>query len=416
VDDDAEEALGLLKEIIESLANGKSLDGAMNAFNRVVEDIRGDDRLSAYFDDLTKYVNRLLHDEGWVFSQQANRRADELIDRAQELIEGNAAWKADYRNLVDELRAYQRAIEDDKTISQLTKHASYLKTDLHDFGIAGFNIFSSKALGLYKDLYDVVLPRVIDSIKQIPLPRIEYVSEELDLAIDSFVIESASFIPDRVELTNFNDLVLEQGYAAFASNFDSSTRLRVQGLRFKASDIAYYVNSKSGWGWEDAGLLAIDLSDGGINFDVKLALAGEDDKETFFKVDTRQSRHRQPAVYVHSTFLTASAESRAVSVSRSDHWVLNTIVKPFVKPYIHDALKRTLEQQIRKFLEDADHQLYGFQERAVAASTAAPSPAAYFRALFAPHRRESAHSDWKASHLLLQPSRSRRRPARRTLA
>jgi hypothetical protein len=286
VDDDAEEALGLLKEIIESLANGKSLDGAMNAFNRVVEDIRGDDRLSAYFDDLTKYVNRLLHDEGWVFSQQANRRADELIDRAQELIEGNAAWKADYRNLVDELRAYQRAIEDDKTISQLTKHASYLKTDLHDFGIAGFNIFSSKALGLYKDLYDVVLPRVIDSIKQIPLPRIEYVSEELDLAIDSFVIESASFIPDRVELTNFNDLVLEQGYAAFASNFDSSTRLRVQGLRFKASDIAYYVNSKSGWGWEDAGLLAIDLSDGGINFDVKLALAGEDDKETFFKVDT----------------------------------------------------------------------------------------------------------------------------------
>lgn len=42
------------------------------------------------------------------------------------------------------------------------------------------------------------------------------------------------------------------------------------------------------------------------------------------------------------------------SVSRSDHWFLNTVLKSWVRGYIHDALIRTLEHQIRTALEDAD--------------------------------------------------------------
>lgn len=117
--------------------------------------------------------------------------------------------------------------------------------------------------------------------------RIEYVSADLDLAIDDFNLKSASFIPDKIEFINHNDVLLEQGYAAFATNFDSTARLRVSGLRFAAKNIAYYINSKKGWGYEDSGLLDIELTNKGLSFDVELENAGEDDRESFFKVKVR---------------------------------------------------------------------------------------------------------------------------------
>ena len=47
------------------------------------------------------------------------------------------------------------------------------------------------------------------------------------------------------------------------TNVDSQIRLKVEGLRISASDIAYYINSKEGWGWQDAGLLSFELAEQG---------------------------------------------------------------------------------------------------------------------------------------------------------
>ena len=66
-DDDASQALSLLREIIETLANGKSLDDVSNALDRLMRDIESDERLKSYFEDLGKFVERLLKDEGYVY-------------------------------------------------------------------------------------------------------------------------------------------------------------------------------------------------------------------------------------------------------------------------------------------------------------------------------------------------------------
>lgn len=285
-DDDASQAIALLRSIIETLANGKSLDDLYAAFDRVVKDVKGDERLSKFADDLDKFVERLLHDPGYVTSSKAYRRADGFVDRAQELVESNAEWKKDARALVDELRELQRQILDDKTTSDLITNLGYLQRDLGDLTSAGFNLLKANTTGLHKDVWNVLLPRIITAIKKIPLPRIEYVSETLDLAIDDFILESASFIPDRVQLVNHNNLVMQQGYAAFATSLDSTMRLKVTGLRVKASNVAYYVHSKAGWGFKDAGLLSLDLSNEGLCFDVALESADEEDRESFFKVKT----------------------------------------------------------------------------------------------------------------------------------
>lgn len=47
---------------------------------------------------------------------------------------------------------------------------------------AGLNIFSAQAKGFYRDFWNVILPRMITSIKEIPLPRIEYISKDFDVS------------------------------------------------------------------------------------------------------------------------------------------------------------------------------------------------------------------------------------------
>jgi len=365
-DENAQEAMTLLRGIVEDFAGGKSLDDVFRTFDKVVEDVKNDERLSTYFDDLQKFGNRLLHDEGYVLSQKASRKAEEFVDRAQELIQSNDQIKADVKALTQELKGYQKAFEAEKDTKELFQNLQNLSEDVADMSAAGLNIFSAQAKGFYRDFWNVILPRLISSVKEIPLPRIEYISADFDLAIDDFTLKSASFIPDKIEFINRNDILLEQGYAAFASNFDTTARLRVTGLRFSAKNIAYYICSKKGYGYEDSGLLDIDLVNRGLSFDVELENASGDDRETFFKVKK----------------VNVDLSSLNYSVSQSDHWILNSLLKPFARPFINMAIDKALEAQIKSSLEEADKQFYGLQQRTLAATRAQPSPANYLRAIF----------------------------------
>ena len=70
-----------------------------------------------------------------------------------------------------------------------------------------------------------------------------------------------------------------------ASEYDASVRLRVEGLHFQASNIAFWVSKKTGFlPFEDSGVLDIQFGPQGLSFDVTLDNADEDDQETFFTV------------------------------------------------------------------------------------------------------------------------------------
>lgn len=73
----------------------------------------------------------------------------------------------------------------------------------------------AESSGLYRDAIDVFLPRLIALVKEIPLPRIEFKSADVDFVVDDLSIKSASFIPDSIRIIQHNDLSLTQGYAAY---------------------------------------------------------------------------------------------------------------------------------------------------------------------------------------------------------
>lgn len=91
-------------------------------------------------------------------------------------------------SLRTELKGYQRAFEAEKDTKELFENLKNLTEDIADLSSAGLNIFSAQAKGIYvchlstsilssadlmlqRDFWNVILPRLISSIKEIPLPR-----------------------------------------------------------------------------------------------------------------------------------------------------------------------------------------------------------------------------------------------------
>ncbi|KAJ9113527.1 hypothetical protein QFC20_001878 [Naganishia adeliensis] len=355
-----------LRKFVENLA-GKSMDGVIETSQKAADDIKNDPRLSEYFNAIGEYLDRILHDEGYIVSQRAYRKASSLYDDGQSLLQDNPQWKSDASALQKELESFFNALTNDELTSNLVDAIENMGEDMADAGKVGFNSLKANGAGLYRDFVDVMVPRIIGLIKEIPVPRIEFKSEDVDLVIDDFNLASASFIPDSIRFVAHNDFEFTQGYATYASEYDSTVRLRVKGLHVSAKDIAYWFSKKSGWvQFEDSGLLDIEFGPRGIDFDVTLENATDDDRETFFVVKN---------VDVNITGFD-------YQIRQNQKWLATWLAKAPMRAFLRSNITHTLEVQITEYLKRADFQLFGLQQRAIAATNARPTPANYLKAIF----------------------------------
>lgn len=300
---------------------------------QVAEDVQGNEKLSLYFNELESFFERLLYQPGYVTSQRAYRKASALYDDGQSLLAENDQWKQDAGKLQKELEALVNGITNDKATQRLVTSLENLGSSLASAGQIGFGALRAEGQGLYRDFADVLVPRLISLVKEIPVPRVEYKSEDVDIVIDDIKLESASFIPDSIRIVQNNDLRFTQGYATCkswsqplgsrltkdASEYDASLRLRVSGVHFAASNIAFWLSKKTGFmPYEDAGLLDLTFGHKGISFDVTLENANEDDQETFFTVKG----------------VAVSISDFDFKVRENDQWLATWFAKPVLKAFV----------------------------------------------------------------------------------
>ncbi|CAD6960072.1 unnamed protein product [Tilletia controversa] len=368
-------ALDNLRSIIETFAGGKSLDPLLESVRKIIDDVRQDERLTNYWNEIDSYVERLLFDEGFVTSSKAARKADDLYEKAQKLLESNAGWKRDAEALNEQLVEYRDALSHDAEATEFLDALSDLNEDVSELLVDGVSIFALKATGVVADVFDVWLPRLIGQIKSIPLPRCEYKSADIDFVLDNISFESisGSFIPDRVKFTNHNELELIQGYAAFASTGTSRVQLTIEGVRIKAKDIAYWLHKKTGFGWNDWGFVDVEIGgQKGCTITVELETAEEKDDEHFYKVLN---------VDVDTSSFTAR-------VHNTHKPIANTLLFPFARPALRKLLQHTLEETVREQIGDMDGKLHDIHQRSIALAQysyqqgSAPSLAGFAKGLF----------------------------------
>jgi uncharacterized protein YukE len=110
-------------------------------------------------------------------SQRAYNKATSLVDDGQSLLKENDQWKKDAGELQKQLEQLGKGIANDETTNNLVDALEDLGASVEHAGKVGINALRAESQGLYRDILDVMVPRIIGLIKEIPVPRIEYKSE-----------------------------------------------------------------------------------------------------------------------------------------------------------------------------------------------------------------------------------------------
>lgn len=340
-----------LRRIIEAFAGGKSLDPLFNAFVEMAEDTRRDEKLRKYIDDVMRTMRRVLKQKGYVTSSAFSRHVSELQERGQHVLRDNSVTKGHAQNLAYLMQDYLRAMREDAETQALLQSLQALGTDVQQLTQ---QVRSGQLGGLLDDLFDVWIPRLVQSIQQIPLPKIEFKSPDYDVVIDGINLEASgvSFIPDKVQIVNSNKFQFLNGYAAYATTMDNHLTLRVEGVRVKAKDVAFYVFRKNAFFHRrDWGLLTFDAGQQqGMTIHIELERAHDFDRQTAFKVkDVR-----------------VDVNSLNLQVSQTHHPVSNFFFSRMVRPALKSVVGYLLQEHIANGLQSLDKQFFAAQQRAQA--------------------------------------------------
>ena len=185
-------ALHRAREIVQAFAGGKSLDPMRDAIANVVGDVENDPDLCMFWEDVAGFLKKMLHDPGFAVTDAADAEAHGLFDRSKYLLETKTdAYSRNVEKLFGEASAYITAIQTDKANRRLVEAS---KKVWNDVVVLRHGAYRPRAR-VVRDMFDVLLPKLVAEIKYIPLPRVEYQDKDYDLVLENVVLESGILPP-----------------------------------------------------------------------------------------------------------------------------------------------------------------------------------------------------------------------------
>lgn len=334
-DDSLKRAEADLKTLIERFANGTSTDDWFKSINQIYADADKDPELKSWFKSIDSYVRKCLQQQGYIMEDRATDEWNKLYDR------GNFLLRDRYRNhtdrIVDETKFLADQFDKDPMNKRFAESMNKLFTDLGN-DENGKPTFKPH---LVKDLSEVILPGIFESIRYVPIPRIEYSDPMIDAVVENLVIESDNLMPNILEIANDN--YFRWGRKKVANANKNSVQLSVSGIQMDLKDVSYYVKRKQGFpSITDTGIADIYLGGTGLSFKIKMSTADPKDRQNFFKVDK----------------VDVDVKNFNIKLQKSKHKLLFAIAKPMMLKVIRPALQKVLEKQIKDQIHELDSLIY----------------------------------------------------------
>ena len=341
-----------LKTLIERFANSTSADDLFEAINNVYRDADRDPELKSWFRQMDQYVRKCLKQTGFILEDSATEEYNQLYDR------GNFLFRDRYRDhtnrVMDEINFMANQFNEDPQNQRFANSMQKLFNDLGN-DQNGKPTFKPH---LIKDLTEVILPATFESIRYVPIPRIEYTDHMMDAIVENLVIESDNLTPNMLEIGSDN--LFRWGRKTVASKNKNKVMIHVTGVQMDLKDVSYYVKKKEGFpSVMDKGVMDIFMGGSGFSFKVAMETADEKMRQNFFKVNT----------------VDVDVKNLNIKLKQSNHKLLFNLFKPLLFRVITPVVAKVLGKVIKDKLNQADQMAYGiYQEVNRAKETAKQDP------------------------------------------
>lgn len=130
-----------------------------------------------------------LLEPGFVLQPQCNDSARKLQDSGRQFYDGK--YKSHFDGLFNAIGGFFTAMGDDPLNARFGQDWARLTKDLL-FDSEGSLKFKPE---LWRDIRKVILPAVIDRVGYIPIPRIEYTDDGLDLVLENLTLSGRNLFP-----------------------------------------------------------------------------------------------------------------------------------------------------------------------------------------------------------------------------
>ena len=337
-----------IKTLLERFANSTSADDLIDSINAIYRDADKDPELKSWFKSMDGYVRKCLKEPGFIMQDRATEEWNQLVDK------GNFLLKERYRDhtnhVLDEFKFFGQQFDQD---AQNRRFAESMQKLFNDLGNdqAGKPTFKPH---LVKDLSSVIIPGIFESVRYVPVPRIEYTDPMIDAIVENLVIESDNLAPNSFEFSTDN--YFRWGRKTVTNKNKNKVMVSVSGVQMDLRDVSYYVNKKQGFpSLKDTGVMDIFMGGSGFSFKIAMETADKSDRQHFFKINT----------------VTVDIKSLTIKLKQSKHKTLFNLFRPLMFAVLRPAVGKVLEKLIKDQVHNADAKAYSIYKEAEKAGRAA---------------------------------------------
>jgi len=381
-DDSLQLATTELRTLLERFANGMSLSVIGDAMRDLYDDAQKDEDLKNWFRSVDAYIRRVLLEPGYALEPDCNNEANRLRESGRRFYDDR--YKTHFDNLINRTGDFFRAMGDDPLNKRFGEDWARLTRNL---------LFDSEGSlkwkpELWMDIRKVILPSLIDQVGYIPIPRIEYTDDHLDVIIENLALSGRNLFPNVVSMEAHNYLKFSP-YNAIRDEQHHEFTLTFGQIQADMKDVAFYFRKKTGVPkLQDSGLADVLLGGHGLTITAHVSSA-EKDKSSVFKVKD----------------VNVKVDTLKFSIRDSKHDLLYKTLKPLATGLVKKQLQKAIADSVRTALEYVDGQLVGVRDRmAEAKATPDKSRTQVLQEMFqrkkdeaesVKHKAEERHSQFK---------------------
>lgn len=323
-----------IRTLLERFANGQSMDIILDAINALSDDAKRDQELRNWFMDVDQYIRQVLLEPGYVIEPACNSRARELRDNGRVFYDDK--YKGHFDNLFSSVSSWFRAMGDDPLNKRFGEDWKRLTKDLL-FDSEGSLTFKKD---LWNDIRRVILPELVDKVGYVPIPRIEYTDDSLDLVVENLTLSGRNLFPNIVSIEAHN-FVKFSPYNSIKDENRHRFTLTFGQIQADMRDVMFYFKKKSGIPkLSDSGIADVVLGGNGLTATATLVSAGKD-HSSVFKVDD----------------VKVKVDTLKFNIRDSKHDLLYKTLHPLATRLIKKQIQKAIADAIETGLEYVDGQL-----------------------------------------------------------
>ncbi|KAF9076912.1 hypothetical protein BDP27DRAFT_1414047 [Rhodocollybia butyracea] len=205
---------------------------------------------------------------------------------------------------------------------------------------------------LWEDVRNVIMPGLIDKVGLIPIPRIEYTDDSLDLVVENLTLSAKNLFPNlvEVEVKNFvrfgSGTVTGKKDTAHKTNANKHTlHLNMTHIQTDMRDVAFYFKKKTLPKLKDTGIADVLL--GGEGLSATIDLASTSDPTTLFDIQN----------------ISVKVDTLKFAIRDSRHDLLYKTLRPLATNLIKKQVQKAVADGLRTALEWLGEELVAVRDR-----------------------------------------------------